>query len=204
MTATLPPVVSRLAALVLLFLLFGAGMLAVAPVFDYSHKLAAERERLVDWLQRYRAVRADTAAVNTRFAELERIRERQQSAWLAGDTPALAAVALQERVKQVATAAGAELTSTRIMPEERSDGLTRIAVTVDLQTRIGALRAMLHEIESGRPSLFVDALDIVRQVMIGTLEPGADDPMLSVRMQISGYKAEPAAAPGTGTIATGN
>ena len=196
---TMSPAVARAAAVLLLFLFVGAAVLAMAPVARYSASLDEERAKLLDWLQRYQRVRAGNAALNDRLAELGQIREAQQNAYLAGDTPALAAVALQERVTRVVNDVGAELTSTRILPEQPQDGLTEIGIQVELKTDTVALRSILLEIETGRPRLFIDALDVTRTTamdMIYLEDPTAtvESPtLLNIRMRISGYKrsAEP-------------
>jgi hypothetical protein len=196
---TMSPAVAKLAAVLLLFLFVGAAVLAMAPVARYSAGLDEERAKLLDWLQRYQRVRAGNAALNDRLAELGQIREAQQNAYLAGDTPALAAVALQERVTRVVNDVGAELTSTRILPEQAQDALTEIGIQVELKTDIVALRSILLEIETGRPRLFIDALDVTRTTamdMIYLEDPTAtvESPtLLNIRMRVSGYKrnAEP-------------
>lgn len=203
------PAVARLAAVLLVLLFVGAAALALAPIARYSASLDEEREKLLDWLQRYQRVRAGGAALDDRLARLGEIRDAQRNAYLAGETSALAAVALQERVTRVVNDAGAELTSTRILPEQAEGNLVQIGIQVELKTDIVALRSILLEIETGTPRLFIDALDVTRSSgleMIYLEDPEAtlESPTtLNIRMRVSGYQrnAESArgAAPGGGS-----
>lgn len=74
---------------------------------------------------------------------------------------ALAAAALQSRLKEIIHAAGASLTSAEALPEDAAQGgFRRVAIHLSLAGGLGPLTAVLKGIAESRPLLFVDMLQL--------------------------------------------
>jgi len=160
MSVHLPARLSRLAALALL----GAVLLGVYGLAVYPHihaypqaraDLAEARERL----ERFRRVAAAAAAVEQEMAAA-RSAQRMSGAFLDGSSNALAAAAMQNRLDEAVQAAGGAVRSVRSLPAEGEDGLVRLRLRMQLSTTIHGLKRLLYGVETGRPLLFVDALDL--------------------------------------------
>jgi general secretion pathway protein M len=81
-----------------------------------------------------------------------------RTALLAGDSDAVAGATLQERVQQMATDAGASLTSAETLPVESASGYRRIGVRVALTASWPVLVQLLRSIEAATPRMLVDDL----------------------------------------------
>lgn len=188
MSAALPRWVHRVAALALL--LAGLGLVyavLVAPVLasydDTRQRLAEQRELL----SRYLAVAGGREALEKR---VQGLRERQagSGAFLSGKTEALAAAALQDRVRSIMQRAGGDVRSIQNLPSEGKDGLTRIGLRVQVVATIRDVRDILHELETGRPLLFVEDLNLRGRLTRGEdNRPTVQDDLL-VRMSLVGYR----------------
>jgi hypothetical protein len=75
----------------------------------------------------------------------------------------------------------AQIDNALVLPARAEGAYQRIGLRVALSTRIGPLQRILHALEAGQPSLFVDALQI-------RAEDLAADPVLSVTFDVYGYR----------------
>lgn len=129
-----------------------------------------------------------------RAAEIERLAAASELQ-LVADTPALAAAQVQRRLGDLAELEGLGVLSVQTMPTAEIEGLRRVAVRAELTGSIAGLASLLHEIESGRPMLFVERLEIrARPPDAGGLRLGpprgdGDRDALMVRLDVSGYLA---------------
>lgn len=80
--------------------------------------------------------------------------------YIDASTPQLAAAQLQQRVKQVITRAGGKLVSTQNLPRPEKDGDKKVAVRVRMNGDTDVLVKVLHDLEAGKPLLFVENLSI--------------------------------------------
>jgi hypothetical protein len=109
---------------------------------------------------------------------------------VAGATDALAAAALVELVVATVEGNGGKVASVLTLPAEADGTLLRVPVRVELNADIAVLRDVLYALESGRPVVLVDRLE-VRPVPIRTVDgrPGEFDPVpLAVALEIHGFR----------------
>jgi general secretion pathway protein M len=189
------PWVRRLVALMLVPLIAGAiYVLAIEPVIsaytETAAQIADDRDQLAH-LQRLVATRPALTA------EVDALEHRQDSDgyYLSGGTDALAAVALQNRLKEVASN-GAAVRSMQPLAGADEHGFRRVTVRVQLTATTQALFRVLYALESGRPLVFVDNLDVQNRTVPVLDQDGgetlAEDPSLAVAFDLYGYL--PAAA----------
>jgi hypothetical protein len=70
--------------------------------------------------------------------------------------------------------------------------MRRVGVTVELAAKTAALMKIAYSIESGTPYLFITTAETIADPSQG----GIEDPMLNVRMEVSGYRLVSAASDG--------
>ncbi len=179
---------AAVAVLVALVLLVGGGVLLPwwAKLKEYDDKAV----ELTGLLERYRQVNARKSQLE---AELQAVRQRlsDNNYYLAASTPALAAAELQKQVKQVVEAQGAKLVSTQNIDSVSNDAPARIAIRVRMSGDVDALTRVLHELEGGRPLLFVENMAIrsLRQVR-GRGRERTTDFSLDINFDLVGYLLE--------------
>ena len=151
--------VRRLAALGLLVLALAIlASLTVVPLTARVAGLSGEIETERALLGRFAAV----AARQGETEELERLGRsaRESGAWLQGESEALTAAGLQGLLARLAAANRVRFHSTRALPPRERDALRLIGVSVQFKAGIEELRAILFRIESNRPFLFVEGLQV--------------------------------------------
>ena len=104
--------------------------------------------------------------------------------FIQGETDALAAATLQDRVSSMAVAAGAEVRSIQTIPAADENGMRRVGVTVELAARTQALLRAAYAIESGTPFLFITSAEAISD----SVNAPSDDPMLTVRLEVAAYR----------------
>lgn len=186
----LHPVIGRLAALALL-----AGVIAGIAVFGVlplAERLRAADETLEFDRQLIRRMSAAAANPGYFDAQLSALRARvdQSNLYLRADTEPLAAVALQELLKQSITQHGGELRSVQSLPGRDEEGLTQIGLRVGMTGGFEAVLRVLHQLESSEPFVFVENLEIKeagRRRRRSTDAEAPEETPLAVRFDIYGY-----------------
>lgn len=174
----------RLAAVLLLALVLGAAVLATfvplaARVADLRDQIGTERILL----GRFAAV----AAREQEAAELDRIGRTTAGggAYLKGESEALMAASLQTMLAQLAAADRVRFQSTRALPARERNETRLIGVSVQFHAEIEQVRALLFRIETHRPLLFVEGLQI-RAVSPFSQRDAAQTGVLEVRLDVFG------------------
>lgn len=115
-----------------------------------------------------RDARAHIAELNE---QMEKIQAREQrvaplaardkavSPFFEAGTITLAGAALQQRLEAAAASAKGRLVSSKVEMAPRGDE-RRIALTAELTIAEPDVQALLYDLETGRPYLFVDALEV--------------------------------------------
>jgi general secretion pathway protein M len=102
-------------------------------------------------------------------------------AWLDAPTSGLATAVFQAYLAQRVTDQHAVLVSSAVAAADRDDKGEAIRLQITLNARLSALQALLYQLESGVPYVFVDALSI---------QPGSSgeravaDPLLKVNLTV--------------------
>jgi len=155
--------VAALVLLLILLLATGGGLLF--PWWNKMREYDDKTREFTATLERYQQVNARKEGLE---AELQAARQRlsRSSYYLDATTPALAAAELQKQVKQVIEAQGAKLVSTQNLDSVAVETPARIVIRVRMNGEVEALSKVLHELEGGRPLLFVENMTVrsLRQV----------------------------------------
>lgn len=164
MNPRISPRLSRLLALAIL--VFVLVVPYVAIVRPYLDALAANRDAISEQAalrDRYVGLAAGDAASDTGAADAGDESSDEgggESAYLEGASEALVAADLQNRVKTVVQDNGGVLNSTQILETTSESGFRRLAVRVRMSAGMDAIYKVLYELETQRPFLFIDNIDI--------------------------------------------
>lgn len=188
------PWISRLVALLLMAaVVLAFFMLIVEPLRSAYATADAAIAEARETLLRYERIASLRASLEQQVADLARAGGTANS-YLGGETDALAAAALQRRVASLFASSGGGVSSVQVLPTREEAGLRRVAIRLQFSSTIEPLVRILHELEVGRPALFIDNLDIRSRSPIGGVEAGADlEPELDVSLDLYGFL--PSAAP---------
>ncbi len=203
MIGRLPPWSGRAAALGLAAAAIGAiYLLAVAPLVGAYRATDGAVLQAGEMLTRYSDIASRRAALAAQLDELV-ARQAASGVYLSGETDALAGAALQEGVGATIEAHGGKLRSIQILPVSDDGDFKRVSVRVQLTAALVPLHRILHSLESGRPFVFLDNLEIKtrrarrsrrtrqsrqsRRAQAAAAPASATDPTLEVRFDLYGY-----------------
>jgi general secretion pathway protein M len=186
------PWISRLVALSLLLAVMAAAYVFVIDplVVAYAETDDAIADTRV-YLQHVERLGATRPALAKQMAELDR-RHRSQGYYLSGGTDALAAAALQDRLKQVIDANGGTLRSIQPLPGMDEQGFRRVTVRVQMTATTESLFRTIYMLEAGTPLVFIENIGIQNR-MVRRTKIQADDseltqePILTVGFNLYGY-----------------
>lgn len=182
-------VTSRVSALgilsiVLVVIWFG---LAAPLLSAFVGSVDDEREKSLNLLARYDAVIAQKGSLDTQLKVLGTTSE-DQSGLIAGNTPAVAAAALQGELKALIETFGGEIRSAQIMPPEKVEDFEKIAIQYELSLPPASLQRLLHGLETHRTVLVLDSLRLrVPETMRATDASGVEA-RISSQWTIAGFR----------------
>lgn len=168
------------------------GLVALVMVVPFTARVAGLREQVE--AQRVLLGRfVEVAAQESQAAEYDRIGRSalDSGAYLKGESEALIAAGLQTVLAELAAANRVRFHSTRALPGRERDEARLIGVRVQFNAEIEQVRALLYRIETHRPFLFVEALQIQPVSPYSQRDPeqaGVLDVRLDVFGAISGKK----------------
>ena len=156
----LSPPMSRIVAIGLLCLVGAtAYALIIRPLVELhasQQQAIVDQQELLDRYQRYAAARADL----TEQLEALRSNRSAQEGYLQGDNETLVAAQLQNRIRSVVQSTGAKLSSTQVLQGSDEANFRRIGVRVTMTCNVVDLQKIFHQLEGGRPYLFLDNVDV--------------------------------------------
>jgi hypothetical protein len=129
-----------------------------APLIDFydARQLdLANRRALLDHM----AARVRELPALRRLARAGRAAAGPDAALLAGDSDAIAAATLQGVIQDMATSAGATLSSEEVLPAVQLGGFRQIGLRIALTGRWPVLMQLLQEIDASDLRLLVDDLE---------------------------------------------
>jgi hypothetical protein len=131
-------------------------------------------------LQKYAGLASSRPVLEKKLTSLKETRKAYDARLIEGQTPSVAAAALQNSIKGVVTAKGGTVSSEQVEKPEKMDSFTVIAVTVEsMVPDIRNLADILFALETQTPSLVVNELDI-------RVKNFRDPRELMVRFKVSG------------------
>jgi len=173
---------SRAAALGLLLVTIILPILAVAmPWFSAYRSLSQRLEETGDELQRYGQVAAQLPALQAQLAALRADHDRS-GYWPAGSS-------LTDTVKAMVERHGATLTSAQDKPGTSQEGVLQQGVRLSLMARADQLTALLHDLETHEPALFVEDVSITNRHAFSPTTKNTSG-SLQVMLEVSGYQAK--------------
>lgn len=162
----------------------------VEPVLAYRASVA---EEMIEGQERLAQAERFVGALESLRAERNELRQKLAQArerLLPGDTGAIAAAALQDRVNAIAAERGITVQSTQVMREEEVAPFRKVSVRLTLSGELRAFAGLLADLEYGQHALRVPFMEISRRGAAVARAPRA----LSISLEVSGYqgsKAEP-------------
>ena len=112
-------------------------------------------------------------------------------ALIEGNSDAVASAAIQEKVAAMAAAMGTSLSSTETLNATREGAFRRIGVRISLDAAFPLVVHLLQSIETARPSLLIDDLQIHGTRLLGQ----TDSVPLNVAFTVIGFRRVDVAAP---------
>lgn len=187
MTGTMPTWVSRLAAIGLLAaVIAAAAVFAVLPTLkaydDTALALARAKEQVIG----FERVARGRSAYEARLEELT-ARESASQVYLQGGTDALAAARLQDQVSGVIERHGGTVRSIQSLPGQDDEEFRRVSVRVQFTGTTESLFQAVYSLETARPFVFVDNLDIRNRRSRRRANQQSDNPALNVTLDLSGF-----------------
>jgi general secretion pathway protein M len=187
-TVTAARLPQRLLALAILAAVIASLWVVMArPMLAVLFTADDDQARSLKLIAAYKRAAADRPALEARLGEL-RTREAGLAGLIDGATSAIAAGNLQSEVKKVVEGRHGESRSAQNLPSATAEGFEKVAIRYDLSVPMSALEALLYDIETHRPYLFVDGLEISTPENATPDAPGANDPKLAIRLSIGGYR----------------
>jgi hypothetical protein len=170
-----------------LALLAGAGILAyslaVEPLVsrfrDVREQIAEQRQLLG------RLAAAGAEEGKAREIDKQATAKTGGQNYLTGSSDAVRIAALQSLIGKITEAEGVAIKSTRAVQSRERDGLRLLGVEAQLTASIEQLQRILHKLETGRPYLIVETLQITPPALLSEENPSAGT-MLEVRLGLLG------------------
>ena len=143
----------------LLLVITLVGAIGLVPWWNNMRLYDEQSNGYTQQLHRYRAMTERGPALQ---AELDTVGQQLglSEYYINATTSALAAAELQKKVKGVVEQAGGKLVSTQNIASTVQEDSDRIAVRVRMNGGVDILADVLHNLEGGRPLLFVENLSI--------------------------------------------
>lgn len=155
----------RLAALGLLTLFVVIGYGLVDRVWIARHEYYQSHiEGLQERLQRLRGLLATRQTLESQIRRITQD-ESIDVFYLQAPSPTLAASQLQQQLKRVVESHGGELISTQILPPVPEEGFSKVAIKVQLTGDTEVFQKVFYTLESNRPLLFIDDLQIRSRII---------------------------------------
>lgn len=190
MTALSPEFRRVLAVLLLLLAATAGNELLVQPLLSLHRDLDAGWQDGSLRLVHYQRAAARLETLDEARRQLEGAAEGPLP-YVTAASEALAVAELQDSVRRVAEAEGAELVGTRVLAAVSEAGFQRLGLRVTLAATLAPLQATLYALESGPPLRLIDDLSIQRRDARSAAAAADGDPLLDVAFDIVVYRREP-------------
>ncbi|GGK84889.1 type II secretion system protein GspM [Amphritea balenae] len=193
-----------LALLLLLLVVTVVVVFVIHPLMSRYIQYGESIDSLEQQLETYQRLSQGREQTEQQLQQLKQSGEIDNF-FLPESKPALAAARLQQYLSEVMRTSGGQVMSTQILNRTGDEPLTRVAIKVHLQLEISELVSLLHSIESGRPLLFIEGLNVIADARTKrrpqrqnnsqrTAQPVSEIRSLDVRFDLIGY-AIPEATP---------
>jgi len=178
---------SRILALAILVAAVGFLQLMVGqPLIDsfIEHRESIGRSQKI--LAKYQQLNTTREQLRSRLKEVKTA-HKSGGLLLTGGNAQLAGAKLQNSLKSLIELNKAGLGSMQLLPVAEEEGFQRVSMVVNFKATTESLQAIIYEIETQAPYLFVDKLELRnnRAITSRTINENPDE--LQVRLEIFGY-----------------
>lgn len=160
--------------------------LTLAPLWARYQTLTPRIAEQQEQVQRYQRLAAQAPQLKARLKRL-RNDPRFSSYLVAGASSALAAASVQQRLQELAQAQQGNVLSTRVGKPQADGDFEQVTINARLQINLAGLQALLYNLETQPPYLFVRNLHVYRQLGRRTTG-GSDADQLDVQLDIDGLR----------------
>ena len=129
------------------------------PLINKGLELIDDKNNLVIKLQQYERILAKKETITANMADITSQHETQ-GYFNSQETDALASAEMQEFIKKTIVEAGGQLSSTQALPINDKENFNRITVRVRMTGNSHVLRTVLYKIETSKPLIIIDQIDI--------------------------------------------
>jgi len=179
-----------LSRLLALFILVAVIVLLQAltgqPLIDSFKEHRESIARSQEVLARYQKLNASRAQMHGRL-DTVKAAYQSQGRLLSGDSSQLSGAGLQNRLKYLVDANNAELGSMQLLPVREEENFRRISVAISFTATTESLQAILYEIETQTPYLFVEKLELRKNRTLRNASSFQNEDELKVRLEVYGY-----------------
>jgi Tfp pilus assembly protein PilO len=145
------------AGLLLLLLIYVAVVVPLLALENYwGQELSRKRQLLV----RYRTLQESKAKVAQAHQALKAAVAQTEGQFLSGANTAMAAADLQEILKNLTSAHGVSVTSTKMLQARDAGPYLEVPIQVQLSGNMGQLLTILYHLEHHQKLLFIPELEI--------------------------------------------
>ena len=151
-----------LSKLLAIALLAGVTLFAYALIIEpVAARFRDVREHITEQRQLLGRLTA-TATQDGEARVIERLAKQQTGGmiYLPGSSDAVRVAELQSLIGKITEAEGVAIRSTRAVPPRERDGLRLLGVEVQMSASVEQLQRILQALETGRPYLFVETLQV--------------------------------------------
>jgi type II secretory pathway component PulM len=133
------------------FLLLAGAAYRFWPLMSFGAEDGVSAEKQWERYRRYQSQAARKEGLEAEWVALNRALARAEGSLLAGDTPSLAGVDLQNILTEVARRSGIEIRSMRVVPDRNPQRVYSLAkVQIQLEAKIDALGEFLYRLAASR------------------------------------------------------
>jgi general secretion pathway protein M len=155
------------------------------PLWYAHHHYDDALDDMDQRLTRYERLAAARPALEQKLEAVRAMGSRRF--FLKASAASLSAAEIQERVRQFVDANGGRLISVQVGQPKDDGRFRQVAVTVQLNANILALRRILVSMETAEPYIFVDSMMVRTQVPPGFKPAPGFEPDMFIQLDISGY-----------------
>lgn len=144
---------------ILLIVLLVISKHLLIPTIDSYLSIDEDISDSLDQLQRYQRIANNLPSLRQEATKLDK-QQPLRSFLLSGNNRSLAAAALQNRFKELVSRHGGRIMSTRTLQAIPDGSFEQIPLVSRIQIGLQPLQQVIHELEQGKPYIFVDQLNI--------------------------------------------
>ncbi|HSG92735.1 MAG TPA: type II secretion system protein GspM [Methylotenera sp.] len=165
-------------------------LLLIKPALDWRHALAERQGDLTFTANKLADNLADANHLNSTLEQLQNDRLLTDS-FMSGESEALLAAALQQKLMTLSQQSQASLLSSQLIAASEDARYQKVTLQAHLQTHPGGLAEIIEALHNDQPLLLVENLSIQAQHINETVisEETQANSLLDVRLDISGFKS---------------